>query len=594
MITDKKNGIQRKFLLYVMGIVGIALVMTGISIEVVINKNVRQSSIDKYTYVNDKLATSLSTYYEELDELTQNCIANNYVQESLLSKEMSNHEKEQLMKAISYMDDRYMTFYLYMDNKDNLFSQQYLKLDARAFKTSDLYRRLGDDYSKQKWMWARDTIFNTNEYALFSGRYIRQMDRIHEPGALFIKLDDRIFSDMVLGLKEEKAAYFFLDSNNQFCYTSLPQGYNLTKATKVDILDVLNSRLNENRLADGTNVDTTKEGIVCSYYHKDSGFWAVTFIPNQIINASSNQVRLIICVVLLLVGILAFLISSHFSKKFTKPIKQISNTMRGFDGSRLDDTIVISTNTELDTIGTSYNKMLANISQLVEEVKKQENELRQSELNSLIHQINPHFLYNTLDTIYMLARINKEKTTMDMIQSLSNLLRISLSKGKDVISIDQELKHVESYMEIQKIRNNNLFHYEIEASLEVRQLPIIKLILQPLVENIIKHGFYEIEEGGYILIKVTFEEEFLVFSIENNGLPMDKDKMKQINDFAANSWEGEFPVAKEEEGGYGLDNVIKRLRIKYGDHVSFYFEERDGYLVSILKIERGSVNEEES
>ena len=122
---------------------------------------------------------------------------------------------------------------------------------------------------------------------------------------------------------------------------------------------------------------------------------------------------------------------------------------------------MIETNTELDKIGNSYNEMLHNIENLLSEIKKQEKELRTSELNMLINQIKPHFLYNTLDTIYMLARINGEKTTMKMIQSLSTYLRLSLSKGKDIVTVGDELENVQSYMEILQIRNSGLFIYEM-------------------------------------------------------------------------------------------------------------------------------------
>ena len=109
--------------------------------------------------------------------------------------------------------------------------------------------------------------------------------------------------------------------------------------------------------------------------------------------------------------------------------------------------------------------MLKNIEEFQNEVKNQQKELRISEMNTLISQINPHFLYNTLDTIYMLARINGEEKTMKMIQALSKYLRLSLSKGREIVTVEDELENVKSYMEIQQIRNENLFRYEIECKL---------------------------------------------------------------------------------------------------------------------------------
>ena len=149
--------------------------------------------------------------------------------------------------------------------------------------------------------------------------------------------------------------------------------------------------------------------------------------------------------------------------------------------------------------------MLKNIEEFQNEVKNQQKELRISEMNTLISQINPHFLYNTLDTIYMLARINGEEKTMKMIQALSKYLRLSLSKGREIVTVEDELENVKSYMEIQQIRNENLFRYEIECAEELKTRWILKLILQPIVENAVKYGFCDIFEGGLIPVRKSWK-----------------------------------------------------------------------------------------
>ena len=170
--------------------------------------------------------------------------------------------------------------------------------------------------------------------------------------------------------------------------------------------------------------------------------------------------------------------------------------MTSFDGNGFSRKIELNTNTELDQIGKSYNQMLLNIENLLEEIKMQEKELRTSEMNMLISQINPHFMYNTLDTIYMLAPINGAATSMRMIQALSKYLRLSLSKGNDIVTVEDELENVKSYMEIQQIRNENLFDFRIDCQVDAKNTWILKLILQPLVENSIKYGFCEIYSNG--------------------------------------------------------------------------------------------------
>ena len=286
-------------------------------------------------------------------------------------------------------------------------------------------------------------------------------------------------------------------------------------------------------------------------------------------------------------------ISFYISKEFTKPILMLSKEMEQFDGNDFSHTVKIETNTELDIIGNSYNEMLQNIENLLNEIKKQEKELRTSELNMLINQIKPHFLYNTLDTIYMLARINGEKTTMRMIQSLSTYLRLSLSKGKDIVTVGDELENVQSYMEILQIRNSGLFSYEIDCQVEKNERWVLKLILQPLVENAIKYGFADMEEGGIIGIEVKEVSGKLTFTVYNNGNPMNQtmvDKINLLSDVPVVELKKVFPDKKH---GYGVVNIITRLRLKYGDEVKFYYEiESCGTRCIIQLPESGKENDE--
>ena len=268
--------------------------------------------------------------------------------------------------------------------------------------------------------------------------------------------------------------------------------------------------------------------------------------------------------------------------------------MTEFDGNNFDRTIDLHTNTELDEIGHSYNKMLDNIRRLLDEIKDQERELRRTELNMLISQINPHFLYNTLDTIYMLARINKEETTMRMIQALSKYLRLSLNKGSDIVSVDDELENVKSYMEIQQIRNQSLFTYEIDCQVDAAQTYVLKLILQPLVENAVKYGFQDIFEGGVIRIVVKKDEGALYLSVANNGTPIEQSMMEKINHM------NQLPVSElkecfpDKKHGYGVVNILTRLRLKYGDGAAFYCEaEADGTICTIKIPGDGGLKDDE-
>ena len=313
-------------------------------------------------------------------------------------------------------------------------------------------------------------------------------------------------------------------------------------------------------------------GILQAYRQKESGMIIFTLVPNKVLDKGLNQIFLVLAGIYAIVILIAVAVSIYFSRIFTKPIQMISREMTYFDGKDFSHKISIHTNTELDQIGESYNKMLGNIEKLLTEIKKQEKELRVSEMNMLISQIKPHFLYNTLDTIYMLARINGEETTMKMIQALSGYLRLSLSKGSDIVTVEDELDNVKNYLEIQKIRNEDLFSYEISCQPGIEKRRTLKLILQPLAENAIKYGFSDIFEGGLIQINAGEFSGKLTFSVYNNGKPMDLEIAEKVNALGSMPVSEMKKVFPDKKQGYGVTNIATRLRLKYGDQVEFYYE----------------------
>ena len=380
-----------------------------------------------------------------------------------------------------------------------------------------------------------------------------------------------------------------MSPDGKFCLQNSPENFRMDKEDKNRIKKLAGTKKN-GVIARGEQLE---EGILQAYRQKESGMVIFTLVPDTILNQGMSQILLVLIAIYALVGALAFIYSLYASRIFTKPIKEISDAMTSFDGTDFSNTIQIYTDTELDKIGHAYNEMLNNIEEFQKEIKIQQKELRNSEMNTLISQINPHFLYNTLDTIYMLARINGEEKTMKMIQALSKYLRLSLSKGRDIVTIGDELENVKSYMEIQQIRNEDLFRYEIECEEDLKSRWILKLILQPVVENAIKYGFCDIFEGGLIRIRIMEQEGKLTLSVYNNGVPMEQDMVEKLNGLP------EIPISQmkhsfeDKRHGYGVINIITRLRLKYGEDVKFFYEaDKEGTVCVIQIPEDGKENGE--
>lgn len=579
------SGIQRKYLRFTIIILLISLILSTVSIWVYLRGRMSRTVAEKYGYITEEMGISLDSLYQKSSEATSECILNDNVQKSLESAPLSAENMGALGKYFAYMDLDGVEDYCYVDNKKNVYVRSYSKVAYDDFIKSGFGDMLGDEYSKTKWIWTEDTLFGTGQKSLFIGRYIRNMEYAHEPGMLFLKMNNRFISQLRGRTKndDEEAITGIMDKSGQICEIWPMKNYEMNE----DTINAIKEFLSWNEYGVTMKNEKVPGGIVSVYKEAAGELMVFTFVPDRVLNASFNQLLFVTLGIFLFVVLIAVALSIFLSKRFTQPIKDITKAMAGFDGQDFSRVTVQRTNTELDQIGSCYNKMLDNIEKLFNEVKEQQKELRKSELNMLISQINPHFIYNTLDTIYMLARINKEETTMRMIQALSKYLRLSLSKGSDIVTLEDELENVKSYMEIQQIRNDTLFTYEVDCGVNPKEVYVLKLILQPIVENAIKYGFESIFEGGVIKIKIEEDNYHHVLTVSNNGTVMDgykKELLNNLNYVPVPDMKNYFPDKKH---GYGVVNIITRLRLKYGDGVRFYYEVSDEWTHCIVRIPKG-------
>lgn len=594
--SKKRSGIQKRYLKYTAALLGLALLLSSFGVMLSVRNRLTNSIVDKYEFLTERMGLTLENMFQQTDEATAECIFYEDVQESLQTQGLEDVKHIALSKYFAYIDLDYVADYCYVDNKGNVYSRSYSDVTYQDVEESGFRRYLGDEYSRTKWFWAKDTLFGTDDYALFIGRYVRSLEYAHEPGMLFFKMEDGFLRE-ITGMNQEltdEAAVGVIDRNGQICMSSSPEDFEEGERMPDDIAERIADRKESQASGLILAGEDVKGGILSAYLDGNSGLAVFSFVPDRVLNEGLIPIFLVFAAIYLLVAVLAVILSIYFSRRFTKPIQVIKEAMTEFDGNNFDRTIDLHTNTELDEIGHSYNKMLDNIHRLLDEIKDQERELRRTELNMLISQINPHFLYNTLDTIYMLARINKEETTMRMIQALSKYLRLSLNKGSDIVSVDDELENVKSYMEIQQIRNQSLFTYEIDCQVDAAQTYVLKLILQPLVENAVKYGFQDIFEGGVIRIVVKKDEGVLYLSVANNGTPIEQSMMEKINHM------NQLPVSElkecfpDKKHGYGVVNILTRLRLKYGDGAAFYCEaEADGTTCTIKIPGDGGLKDDE-
>jgi two-component system, sensor histidine kinase YesM len=287
-----------------------------------------------------------------------------------------------------------------------------------------------------------------------------------------------------------------------------------------------------------------------------------------------NQERftqLSILYMILLPGVVgfSFLAAWIISASIYVPIKKLHDVTTTITGEDLQALVTTNNVDEITELGISFNLMIGQIRDLLNaKILEQEN-LKKAELRALQAQINPHFLYNTLDTIVWMAESNKPDQVIEIVRALSSFFRIALSRGKDWISLRQEIEHVQSYLTIQKMRYRDILDYKIDVDESLLDSTTLKLTLQPLVENALYHGIKTKRTGGNIVVSAQRGDgDRVVLQVRDDGVGFTPYKLAQIREMLS----GETDVITMKEGGFGLENVNKRIKLYYGPQYGLAIE----------------------
>ncbi len=270
-------------------------------------------------------------------------------------------------------------------------------------------------------------------------------------------------------------------------------------------------------------------------------------------------------------GILLMLIflSYFIPLSIIRPIRRLGEVTDQVAKGNLSIRSDVKAGAEVGMLSESLNSMIDKINELLEQVKIEQIQLRKAEFELLQSQINPHFLYNTLDAIIWLAEAGEQKKVVNMVGSLSDFFRASLNQGKDIISLKEELNHVRSYLEIQQVRYQDILQYEINIPKELEQCLIPKITIQPLVENALYHGIKNKRGQGKIIISGSKDSEGAVIRVFDNGIGIKKERLNEIVRGITNK----TPTKNEI---YGLYNVNERIRLNFGEKYGISIESAYG------------------
>jgi len=520
----------------------------------------------------DRTQEDLNSLFKEyisfLATISENAIIQEALQETFFLDNEQYHQKiesgRELLNIFKYRKDLYGIAVLGENGQNIIDSQKPLR---------------SHDYRKTYWYReALQRAFSPNYLPLHMGSYLFDDDTenfitITTPvedatstarlGIVVLELREQVVKDL-LGNRLGDFGYLFVQYSRSGFTSSderIPDSNYLVRLA--NMREIEEKLLNQNK------------ELVLIRDLELSGVKLAAVISLEELTRESKQLGMVLLILISGTILVATITASVLSKNIARPVQELSAVMRQVETGDLSARIENLPSDEFGALGISFNQMVTRIQRLLVEMHEEEVKLRKSELRALQAQVNPHFLYNTLDSINWLAREKRNEDVLKLVSALTTLFRIGISKGHDFISMQEELDHVKSYLTIQKVRFADSFTYEFDIDPKVLAIPVIKLILQPVVENALYHGIKRSGGKGNIQIRARKIHDKMIIEISDNGKGMTATRLLEVKAELSGS------VEKKESTVYGLKNVHDRIQIYYGEAygLTIHSEEDEGTVV---------------
>ena len=400
--------------------------------------------------------------------------------------------------------------------------------------------------SKDSFVFSYQTYLDENRQIISFIRKIRNLDTMEDMGILAINIP----ATRIL----ETFSQISLQNNMEIAV--LDQDKNIIAASSEG--DWLKEMSEKEKLKTGTEafkvVLNDGKRYRIGKVESESQDWSVVAALPRSETLAAMQAYALFSVICILAGMgMCVFGASQITRRINRPLKNILSSMEQVKEGRLERVVVIETNAEIDELQTHYNQMLDETEQLMTQKVEEQRMRRKYELSLLQAQIKPHFLYNTFDSVCALAMMGETKAVYTMMQALGQYYRKSLHKGQQIIPVKEEIEIVENYLIIQSFRYDDVFEVEYDIDDSVKDCKTVKLILQPLVENAIYHGFRENDLQGTITIRAKDDGDYIKFQVEDDGIGMEKEKLDRIL----------YCTEDSPEKRFGLFGTIQRIQLYY-------------------------------
>lgn len=403
---------------------------------------------------------------------------------------------------------------------------------------------------------------NTDSISLV--RSIDLYNRDRQPNVLIMTLNKNKLLNLIKSLLPSKNASIDLFNDNNQWVTGTGIGERMEGSSLKADKDMLSVTVN-------------------SKYSK----WSLTMVqPKKELYEKTSQLRLFTYVIIGISVLLALGISWVVYSGIASPVHKLSYGMKQLGKGNLNIQLENKWKGEFGYLTGAFNQMALYQKHLIEDHYEQQLRMANTELKFLQSQINPHFLYNTLDSIYWTAKNYEADEISEMVINLSKFFRLSLNKGKETFTVEESVAHLYYYIRVQQLRFLDNFTVEYNIQEESKSIPILKLLLQPLVENAILHGMEGTQQNGKLLISSWIEDEYVKLMVQDNGTGMDEERLRYIQSELSNLSSRNYRLFSLEEGYikdlFGLRNVMMRIKLYYGKDANLQIDSKPGEGTTIV------------
>ncbi len=556
----KTTKIRTKLILSQIFIALIPFLLVGMVGLVFSFREARKNVTQRTSQTVTQISQTLDIYMEDLDKLVY------VLADEIAASDPSEGEASEVGRVRRSMQN-------VMDNYDEIAGILYAYSDDRFISTG-MTRVSRDSFNRESWYrTALEDINSLHRISTVTGRNITtvvgySVDDVfsvvkavydkntgHVLGVLLIDIGHDIISSAIRDSQIGNEGFVFvLDEDDHVVYTP--------------INDVV-YRINPKWLSDENRTLSVRTGGGRYYVRfktsERTGWKTVSVISYDALMTDIDRMIAIYAAMLVVTLVLVQYLSLRLSDNITRPIKGLRDLMRKTEEGNLSLRFESSSKDEINDLGLSFNHMLKRIEQLLERVRFEEDQKRKAELKIVQEQFKPHFLYNTLDTINWMAREHGARDIVGLVDALTNVFRISLSHGKDYITIREEVSYISNYLYVQKTRYEDKLIFEVNADEECMTTMVPKLILQPLLENAIYHGIKMKRGTGHITVDVHRRDDMICMSVTDDGKGMDESTRDSLRKLLTTGQEN-AEIDPDDNQSFGLYYVRERLQLRYGDN----------------------------